>query len=423
MFLKRSILFIKENFAAKVLLGMFLGIIFGLVIKNIAIDQGVKHFIVNNVLDTGGMIFITLIKMLVVPVVLVSLICGVSALKDLKSLGRIGIKTLLLYILTTAAAIALALCFAEFFQVGHSSSVAISNAKYVHTSIPSLKQTILNMFPHNPFEALHQGNMLQIIVFALLFGIAMVKSGKAGERMTARFNDLDKIIMSFITMIMKTAPVGVFFLLSSLFAKMGVGLIQELLSYFLVVLLVLAVQLVFVYSAFIRVFGGLNPITFIKKMYSAMLFAFSISSSSASIPTVLDTVENKLGVKNSVASFVIPLGATVNMDGTAIMQGVATVFISHIYNIHIGLTGYLTVIFMATVASIGTAGVPGVGLITLAMVLHQVGLPVEGVGLIIGVDRLLDMARTAVNVAGDAMIACIVANSENQIDEDVFNGS
>jgi Na+/H+-dicarboxylate symporter len=265
------------------------------------------------------------------------------------------------------------------------------------------------------------GNMLQIIIFAMLFGYAISISGKAGRVFVRIFNDANTVLMKLIFIVLWFAPYGVFCLLAKLFSTEGFSVIYSLAGYFFTVLAALAIQWFVVYGCFIRLFANLNPFIFFKKMYTAMIFSFSTSSSSASIPVTLDTVENKLGVPNSVASFVIPLGATINMDGTAIMQGVATVFIAHAYNIDIGLIGYLTVILTATLASIGTAGVPGVGLITLTMVLKQVGLPVEGIALIIGIDRLLDMVRTAVNVSGDCMVSLLVSKSQKELNTNIYN--
>lgn len=410
---------VDHRFTVKIVIGMFAGILFGLLLKWLPLSDTIRTFIVVDVLNVGGTLFINIIKMMVVPIVLVSLVCGSSSLGDLKQFGRVGLKTVGLYLLTTALAIALALFVASLFNVGHGLALK-TTAKFDPSATVSLRQVIIGLVPSNPFQALMQGKMLQIIVFSILFGVAITASGKAGKKVVDFFQAANAVMMKLVTMIMQTAPYGVFCLLGALFAKVGFGLIVELLGYFLVVLLVLALQLFGVYSLFLNVLARLNPVTFFRKMYNAMLFAFSVSSSNASIPIVLRTVEKKLGVGNPIASFVIPLGSTINMDGTAIMQGVATVFIAHAYGIPLGLTSYLTVILMATLASIGTAGVPSVGLITLAMVLSQVGLPVQGIALIIGVDRLLDMARTAVNISGDSMIACIVGKSEREFDMAAF---
>lgn len=409
----------KNHLTLHIIIGMLAGALLGIAFRFIPMMPQVMDFLVNDLFKTGGDIFITILKMLVVPVVFVSLVCGSSNL-DVKSLGRIGGKTLLLYLLTTALAITLAIFFANLLSVGHSTHVSMSTA-FITKDVPSLKEVIRNLFPENPLQALAKGDMLQIIVFSILFGIAISASGESGQKINDFFKHLNEVVLRFVTLMLKLSPYGIFCLMVVLFSKIGFDLILQLLKYFSVVLLVLCVHTLVSYSLLLRVVGRLNPWLFFKKFYVAMLFAFSTSSSNASIPVVLETTEERLGVKNSIASFVIPLGATINMDGTAIMQGVATVFIANIYHVPIGLTGYLLVILMATLASIGTAGVPSVGLITLAMVLRQVNVPVEGIALIIGVDRLLDMARTAVNVTGDAIVACIVAKSEKSLDEKIYN--
>ena len=262
--------------------------------------------------------------------------------------------------------------------------------------------------------------MLQVIVFAILIGIAITKSGDQGLRVKAHLDDWNEIIMRLVMMLMAVAPIGVFCLLISLFSNMGFSAIADLIKYFLTVVAVLAIHYVVTFGLMIKFVAKLDPLTFFKKMGPVMAYAFSTSSSNATLPMTLSTVEKKIGVKNEVASFTVPLGATINMDGTAIMQGVATVFIAQAFNQDIGFAGYVMVILTATLASIGTAGVPGVGLIMLALVLQQVGLPVEGIALIIGVDRLLDMMRTAVNVTGDATVSAIVARSEDKFDLAVF---
>jgi len=410
----------NHRFTIKIVIGMLLGIVIGLAIKWIPFADATREFLINNIFQLCGQLFLNLIKLLVIPIVLVSLVYGVASLGNLSKLGRIGGKSLILYILTTVIAVMLGLCFASLFHVGHGLALPRPTG-FVMQPPPALTSILVNIIPQNPFKALVAGNMLQVIVFALLLGIAIAASGEKGKRVAKGFGSVNDVLLKLIMMIMQLAPYGVFFLLATLFAQVGFHVIGHLLGYFFVVLLVLLIQLTVTYSVILSVIGRLNPMPFYRKMYTAMLFAFSISSSNASIPLVLRTVEFRLGVKNSVASFVIPLGATINMDGTAIMQGVATVFIAQAYNLNIGWGGYFIVVGMATLASIGTAGVPGIGLITLAMVLQQVGLPVEGIALIIGVDRLLDMVRTAVNISGDSMIACIVGKSENAFSEKIFN--
>jgi len=408
-----------HHLTIKILIGMLCGMAVGLILKYIPSSEFTETYIVSGFLHIGGTVFITLLKLLVVPIVFISLVCGTSSLSNPGKLGRLGIKTLLLYTFTTALAISLGITFASLFHIGAGNHFTTPTT-FQPKAIPSLTQTFINMFPSNPIAALASGNMLQIIVFSMLFGIAIAFSGNAGKRIANFFQDLNEVVMRLIMIIMKIAPYGVFCLIAGLFAKIGFDLIAQLFGYFATVMLALLVHLVVSNSLILKIIGRLNPLAFFRKMYSAMLFAFSTASSNASIPIVMETVKDKLGVNNTVASFVIPLGATINMDGTAIMQGVATVFIANSYGIHLGLTGYLMVIISATLASIGTAGVPSVGLITLAMVLRQVGLPVEGIALIIGVDRLLDMVRTAVNITGDSAVACVVAQSEQALDKTTY---
>ncbi len=410
----------KLSLTYQILYAMLAGIVFGLFLFYIPHGNWIENFIINGLLAVGGQVFLSVMKMLVVPVVFISLVCGITNLGDTKKLGRLGIKTILLYIFTTCIAISLGLAIATLLGIGTGSSL-VPSTQYVPIQAPSLKEIFIGFFPTNPVDALARGDMLQIIVFSVLLGSGMSLAGSKAKQVTELFNQLNHVIMKLITMIMYVAPYGVFCLIAKLLAQEGLVLITQLLSYFLTVLLVLIIHLFFTNSILIKFFARLSPFVFFHKMYSAMLFAFSTSSSNVSIPVVLATVERRLGVHNSIASFVIPLGATINMDGTAIMQGVATVFIANAYQIDIGLSGYLMVVLTATLASIGTAGVPSVGLITLAMVLRQVGLPVEGIALIIGVDRILDMVRTAVNITGDSAIACLVAKSEKEIDLEIYN--
>lgn len=276
------------------------------------------------------------------------------------------------------------------------------------------------MFPTNPVQAMAEGNMLQVIVFSVLFGLSLVMSGAIGQRILAIFNDLNEIILKLVMILMLIAPFGVFAKITIVFAEEGFEAIGDLARYFFLVVVALVLHAVIVYPAILKVLSRLSPIQFLKNFYKVQIFAFSTASSNATLPVTLENAEKKLGVSNSTASFTIPLGATINMDGTAIMQGVATVFIAQISGIDLTLSQILMVIVTATLASIGTAGVPGVGLVMLTMVLDQVGLPTEKIGLIIGIDRILDMIRTAVNVTGDAAVTCIVAKSEDQLDEAVF---
>ncbi len=366
-------------------------------------------------IEIPGSLFISSLKMLIVPVVFFSIVCGVSNLTNIATLGRIGSISVLLYLTTTCIAITLALIFSNIIDPGVKKDIT-DIGSIIKKETPELKNVIIDIIPSNIFKAFTEANMLQVIFFAVLFGITInlikEKSTKLKEA-TLIFNDL---FLKMIEVIMYFAPYGVFFLIFKTFLTQGFGAIFELGEYFFTVLLVLFIHLLFTYGGILLITGKINIIKFFSKMKNSMLFAFSTASSAATIPINLKTVEESLGVKKSVASFTVPLGATINMDGTAIMQGVATVFLANTYGVDLSLADYLSVILVATMASIGTAGVPGVGLIMLTMVLNQVGLPAEGIALIIGIDRILDMTRTAVNVTGDATVSCIVAMAEKKID-------
>ena len=410
-----------SNLTKKILIGMSLGVLLGSLINYFSITNGfIQEYLLGGIIEVVGRIFLSSLKLLVVPMVFVSLVAGAGSLDDIKKLGRLGGKTFGFYVITTALAIALALIVAELLDPGKGFVIANASS-FSADKAPSLVDVIVNVFPSNPFEAMVKAEMLQIIVFALLFGIGITLAGESGKRILGIFNDINEIVMRMVLLLMELAPYGVFCLLVKVFASQGFGAILPMAKYFFIVLLCLFLHVILVYGSLLKIIGRLSPIIFFKKFSEVMIFAFSTASSNATLPVNLEVTEKKLGVHNSVASFTIPLGATVNMDGTAIMQGVATVFVAQVYGIELGLQGYMMTILTATLASVGTAGVPGVGLVMLAMVFNQVGLPVEGIGLIIGVDRLLDMARTAVNVTGDAVVSCIVAKSEGQLDESLYN--
>jgi Na+/H+-dicarboxylate symporter len=393
----------------------------GLALNAIGVSGAVSGFLVDGVFHAGGAIFLASLKLLVVPLVFVSLVCGTAALDDVTRLGRVGGKTLLLYIATTAVAISWALLGAVLLRPGEGFGLT-SDATFVAKQAPPLVETLVGLFPSNPIRAMAEGNMLQIIVFAILFGLALTFAGDAGRRLLRIFEDLNQVVLSLVMLLMNLAPYGVFCLIAKVFSQMGFSAFEPLLSYFFLVLGLLFFHAIVTYSAMLRVLAGLSPLAFFRRMRTPVTLAFSTASSNATIPVTLENAEHRLGASNTIASFTVPLGATLNMDGTAIMQGVATVFIAQAYGIEIGLPGYLMVVLTATLASIGTAGVPGVGLVMLAMVLRQVNLPVEGIALIIGVDRLLDMVRTAVNITGDSAVTCVVARSEGQFSEETFYG-
>ncbi len=412
----------KNNLTTHIMLAMLLGGISGIVInlffKEVAL---VELLLTGGIFLVIGTIFVNALKMMVVPLVFVSLVCGVTALGDIKALGRIGGKALLFYLITTALAISIALTIAVTIAPGSGFDIGDSTVQFEAKPAPPVTQVIIDMVAQNPIQAMASGNMLQIIIFAILFGIAITLADERGKHVYNFFTDLNEVIMQMIQIIMKLAPYGVFCLIAKTFAEQGLDLIFPLLTYFLVMVTALLLHGFGTFSLILSLFVRVNPLTFFKKIHPMLAFAFSTASSAATLPITFKVVQERLGVNQTVSSFTLPLGATLNMDGTAIMQGVATVFIANVYGIELGLVEYLLVILTATLASVGTAAVPGVGLITLAMVLGQVGLPIEGIALIIGVDRLLDMIRTAVNVTGDATVTCLVAKTENALDLEVYN--
>ena len=405
----------------RIIFAMLAGIVLGSVLKAFGPPGWAQIYLLDGVLGVVGTLFVAALKMMVVPLVLVSLVAGVTALSDMKALGRIGAKALALYLATTAIAVTIALALAGAVGPGQGFDAGETDASFSGKPAPPITQVLIDMVPTNPVAALAEGNMLQIIVFALLFGVAVTMSGARGKHVLNLFTDLNTVIMHMVDWIMRLAPYGVFALITRTFATQGLDILLPLAAYFLTLTAALAIQLFVTYPLLLRVLASLNPLTFLKKMRDPAAFAFSTASSGATIPVTLRTAEYKMGAKNSVAAFTVPLGATINMDGTAMMQGVATVFIANVYGIDLAFTDYLLVVLTATLASVGTAAIPAVGLVTLTMVLGQVGLPVEGIALIIGVDRLLDMMRTTVNVSGDCAVTCIVAKSEGALDQAVFD--
>ncbi|MGP5057356.1 dicarboxylate/amino acid:cation symporter [Psychrobacter celer] len=407
----------------KIIVAMVLGIILGLFINYSGLNaEGgfVSTYITNGLLAIIGKLFVNSLKMLVVPLVLISLICGVCGIGDIRLLGRIGTKTFLIYMMTTALAIATAIGLGLLFGIGKGMEVE-TEAAFEAKSAPPLLDVFANIVPSNPISAMANGDMLSIIFFAILIGISILMVGKPAKGLVQSLELINEVILKMVTIIMNLAPYGVFALLTKAMAELGLDLIWSLLGYVAVLIGSLAFHFFITMMIVLKLFSGLSIKTFLAKMREVQIFAFSTSSSNATIPITLRTVTKRMGVNNSVASFTVPFGATINMDGTAIMQGTATIFIANIYGIDLGVTEYLTVILMSVLASVGTAGVPGVGLIMLSMVFAQVGLPIEGIGLILGVDRILDMLRTAVNVGGDAAVTAIVAKSEEKMDVAIYN--
>ena len=415
----------KLGLTTQVFIGLFAGLILGIFLCYVVPDSHIKtDIIVEGILYVIGQGFIRLMKMLVVPLVFCSIVCGSMSIGDTKKLGAVGVRTLIFYLTTTALAVTVALSVGNLLNpgIGLDMSKIKSSADAVETmESTSLISTILNIIPDNPINSLASGNMLQIIVFALIVGLILAKIGDRAETVANFISQFNDIMMEMTMMVMAIAPVGVFCLVARTFANIGFSALVPLAKYMIAVLLALALQCLGVYQIMLKIFTGLNPIRFLKKFFPVMAFAFSTATSNATIPLSIDTLDKKVGVSKKISSFTIPLGATINMDGTSIMQGVAVVFAAQAFGIHLDMMDYITVIGTATLASIGTAGVPSVGLVTLTMVFNSVGLPVEAIGLIMGIDRILDMVRTAVNITGDAVCTTIVAKQNNALDLEVFN--
>lgn len=417
----------KIGLTTKIFIALIAGAIFGIILCYLVPSGHVRDdIVVEGILYVIGQGFIRLMKMLVVPLVFCSLVCGSMAIGDTKKLGTVGVRTLIFYLFTTALAITVALTVGNIIDPGvglDMSAIKTNAADVAQMEATSLTDTLLNIIPDNPVNSLASGSMLQIIVFALIIGVILAKLGDRAETVSNFFGQFNDIMMEMTMMVMSLAPIGVFCLISRTFANIGFSAFLPLGKYMIGVLLALAIQCLIVYLGLLKVFTGLNPIKFIKNFFPVMAFAFSTATSNATIPLSIDTLAKKMGVSKKISSFTIPLGATINMDGTAIMQGVAVVFAAQAFGIHLTMTDYITVIGTATLASIGTAGVPSVGLVTLTMVFNSVGLPVEAIGLIMGIDRILDMTRTAVNITGDAVCTTIVAHQNKAIDRSIFENA
>lgn len=405
----------------KIIIFMVLGALVGMTLNltELNANAAVDKYLVNGLFYVIGQLFILALKMLVVPLVFVSLFCGTTALRDPAMLGSIGGRTLAFYLMTTAIALGIALTFAMLIGVGVGADIS-TNPGYVAKEGKSFIEVLLGLID-NPIKAMAEGNLLAVIVFAILLGLSATMAGKAGEQVIDFFKSFNEVIMKLVMLIMHFAPYAVFAILAKVLSELGFDAVKALAGYFFTVLGLLIFHALVIYPLLLKLLSGLHPVTFLKKMEGAVTFAFGTSSSNATIPVTMRTVTERMGVDKSVASFTIPFGATINMDGTAIMQGVATVFIANAYGVDLSSTQLLMVVLMATLASIGSAGVPSAGLVMLQGVLLQAGLPIEGIGMILGIDRLLDMTRTAVNITGDAAVTCIVAKSQNRFDETVFD--
>jgi Na+/H+-dicarboxylate symporter len=410
-----------DQVTLRILIGLLAGLVCGMIINLLAGLPGagaagdfLLQYGANGLLFVLGQAFLRLLQVLVVPLVLLSLIAGTAGLDDVRQLGRIGLKTLGIYVLSTATAVSLALLVALVVRPGDGLSLTMETAA-PPPARPSITDTLVALFPRNIFAAMSAGDMIPVIVFAILFGVALTLAGDHGRRLRIVIEDANAVMMAMVGIVMRLAPIGVFALIARTFANEGLAALLPLLKFVVLTILTLLAFTFLFYPALIKVLSGLDPRPLLRGIRELQLFGFSTASSNASIPVSMRAMR-RLGVDNSLASFSASCGATLNMDGTAIMQGIATVFIAQIHGVDLDAVQLVTVVLTATLASIGTAGVPGAGVVMLSMVLLQVGLPVESIALILGVDRLLDMVRTMVNVSGDVVVACIVAKSEGKLD-------
>ena len=409
---KRRIYFLEGvamKLWVKILLGLLLGVISGVLFPSFS--ENIKPL---------GDIFIRSIKMLIVPLIFSSLVVGVTGMKDPKKLGRIGIKTFSMYLLTTAVAITIGLSVGTILKPGVGvdlGSATVTKAK----DVQPFSETLVNLVPANPIQSMANGEVLPIIVFAILFGISLNLVGKKADPLVNVIDAIAEAMYKLTAIVMELAPYGVFALMAFISQKYGLAVLLPLLKVLFGVYLGCIIHALFTLSGSVYFFAKLNPLTFLKGIIDALAIAYSTASSSGTLPVTIRCARKNLGVSDNLSSFVLPLGATINMDGTAMYQGVAALFIAQAYGIDLTFGNYVTIILTSTLASIGSAGVPGAGLIMLTLVLNSVGLPVEGIALIAGIDRVLDMARTTVNVIGDCMVTVLVSKSENELDETIFN--
>lgn len=399
----------------KVFIGLVSGIIVGAFLYPMKENPIVSKYIVSGLFEFLGQGFLRLVKMIIVPLVFASLVTGTAAMNDVKKLGRIGIKTLAFFMGTTAIGIIAAIVGANILKSG--AGIVLENVQqtqFVAKEADSFVKVLLNIIPTNPIEALVKGEMLQVIFFAVMTGFVITILGEKAKRLQGIFEEVNSLMLKMVSLIMELAPFGIFGLIGKTFITLGWAAMKPLASFIIVTYILLLFHGLVVYQILLRVYAKESPVAFLKKILAPMTLAFSTSSSAACIPLSLKTLKEEFNVEEKISSFTIPLGATINMDGTAIMQGVATVFIAQLYNIHLTTNDYFMVVLTAVLASIGTAGVPGVGTIMLSMVLSQVGLPLEGIGMILAVDRIVDMGRTTVNITGDLVCSVIIDRIEKR---------
>lgn len=404
----------------KIFISMLLGALFGILVQSLKSEFIRDTIILNGFVKVLSSIFLSSIKMMVVPLVFVSLTCGAASIESIKKLGRVGGKTFFFYITTTCIAITIGILLSIVIKPGTGLDMShlLVNEPVISQN-KSFIDIIIEIVPTNPFESFVKGDMLQVIFFSILFGLSISMVGKKSSLVKNFFDSLNEVIMKLVQLIMNFAPFGVFSLMANTFATIGFNAMIPLIKYMIVILLSLLIHSLFIYGGLFKAFTRLSIKPFLKKFIKPASIVFSTASSNSALPVTLEAMD-EMGVDNSISSFTIPLGSTINMDGTAIMQGVAAIFISQAYNMNLSITNILTIILTATLASIGTAGVPGVGMVMLSMVLQSVGLPIEGIGLILGIDRILDMCRSTVNTMGDCICTIIISKSENSFDENKY---
>ncbi|SFP10348.1 dicarboxylate/amino acid:cation symporter [Ectopseudomonas composti] len=393
----------------QILVGLVLGVVVGMLFKSVALA-----------LAPIGALFLNAIKMLIVPLVFVSLVAGITAMSDSAKLGRISVKTIAIYLITTAFAVSIGLAFGTLFSPGEGMNMVASGSEEAKQA-PSLVQILVGLVPTNPVTAFAEGNILQIIVFAIALGVSMNLVGEKAAPVVRLFDSLAEVFYKLTDLVMRFAPIGVFALIAGVVASHGIEVLLPLAGVIGVIYLASIAHMLLIYGGLIGGLARLSPLRFFRGIAPALAVAFSTSSSSGTLPVSIECARKNLGVSQGVAGFVLPVGATINMDGTAIYQGVLALFIAQAFGIDLNAGQYLMIILTATLASVGTAGVPGAGLIMLGLVLTSVGLPLEGVALIAGIDRILDMARTTVNVAGDLMTTTLVGSSEKELDREIYN--
>tara|TARA_A100001035_G_scaffold268639_1_gene253830 strand:+ start:487 stop:1716 length:1230 start_codon:yes stop_codon:yes gene_type:complete len=404
------------SFTKKIIVSMILGILVGFTFNLTGLIESSLGTYTTDLFDLVSYLFLSSLKLIIVPLIFFSIVCGIVSLSDDVSVSRLGIKTLLLYTITTVIAISLGLLFSSFMsyeQINMKNLDSVINIENIETDG--------NIFPNNIFKSLSDGNIIHLLIFAVLIGISASRIKNRIKTFIQYFYDFNDVINELVKLIIAFTPIAVFCILAKTFSTQGMETISSLAGYFFTVIFVLIFHFLFTFSMLIKFFTALSPVKFFQNLKEVVIFTFSTSSSSASIPFTLRAAEEKYGINKSISTFTVPLGATINMDGTAIMQGCATFFLANLYGIDLGINEILTIVITATVASIGTAGVPSAGIIMLTVIFTQIGIPLEGITLLLGVDRLLDMMRTSVNVSGDLCISCIIASSENKINEEVFN--